>query len=43
VDKKVEIYNPMKPELKSSLELESIADLTSSKIDEIINTFVKSE
>ncbi|MBK9254751.1 MAG: hypothetical protein IPM42_04625 [Saprospiraceae bacterium] len=43
VAKKVEIFDAMRPELKLSLELESVADLTSSKIDGILNAFIKSE
>ena len=41
VARKDEIFNAMKAELKNSLEIEIANDLTSAKIDQILNTIIK--
>lgn len=35
------VWNSMKPELKNSLELDDISDLTESKIAEMVDVFVE--
>ena len=38
---KENVFNAMRPELQQSLLLDTFSDLTSAKIDEIVNAFVK--
>jgi hypothetical protein len=40
---KVDIFEAMKPELKESLKIFSPEDLTSNKIDEILNVIIKTQ
>ena len=40
-DKRMEMFNAMKSELKQRLEIEYVTDLTRSKIDEILNVIIK--
>ena len=41
--KELEVFNNMKPELRESLQLFSPDDLTSNKIDEILDVIIKAE
>jgi hypothetical protein len=41
VSKKEEIFNSMTSELRQSLNIEFVSDLTSSKIEEIVNSIVR--